>query len=1267
MVMKIGRNEPCPCGSGKKWKKCHGDPANDSGQSWPTEDFLAAVKSSRLLKIADILPQVSKLERELREFDAFKVISAAATLASLDSNHTFIFRLDTLILLAAHCCAGDRTPSVHDLDRWLNQEVVASDVNRLEDPPEDFAVGIVSTGDGDRLIFNGSLSGPDAYLQDVLDTLMTGPELVDPIRRSVTAALAVSNELVRRRGYSRLTIGKPGDAVTLPENDEELWHLTSSQIITISDIGRLALLEADLQPFVCTADDLKTSALHQQIVHTREKFLVRRGDVSFIAFPASIADAVTAYALAHLNHLNALRKFATAITKKQAHRLLEAALHPFDRDDIVRTGDDLDKRGNRPPGISEIAFHLDGNKCLHVVIVHDDIEAALSSGVDGTWTPTANTALAEHFERIATTMRQRKGTEGGLTLVVMAGIGRAYQMAIPTTLPNGWFLQVWSQFDFERLVWLESDWPMMLWKLCQQKKILSGYGIEFVSPDDATLYGHWRGRSYRLIPEMALDRGQTLIEVSCNEVLPLRERARRGHDSHSIYRPDRREWVRVCRTAPSSYFKEDEERPRYGSPERAGMGFLEGVIESPVRAWWIDCGSARNAGVDRRFLYKLWETAQVWLERVVPTLEKNLEGLPRQNLVITLDTSEITAMTDWTESTISRIPPVASYSVRLNEHGFAISLPTAFIAMGRSPENVAERLLAEAMVRGAVLCAGLTRPDESVAEIMENLAIASAERHMHMFVAVDHRDHLRAFTSDDPKLLGDADLYFATAGIGYEVGLGPTIISDQNECHELLNKIVDAYWSRCRARLAHINRRSLVFRCLKNNEALHAEQDNWTRTRRAVFALHADQADILRASQRAREEMDRTQISHRIMVEMAICTCNENGGREATQEDIDYLGAQVLQLMATAQESDAMRAGAIPAWIRVSLAGDIRLASDFSELMRPYLSSHFEITHRRDIDEYERNFTLPKYGTKTEEEAFGSAFVAAFREEYGISPIRLAEASRVLAEDAYSAKTDVVIRTKDSVMSLLSDQGGFERTELDGLMNHFVLPVRANWAETSPPFRGKDWWPWRYRRRLSVMARPLIAINDIEIAFAPAFCEDAFRHVIMEAYTGAFETEYVTSRSMKEYIGAENGRRGLAFNKSVAEAFANAGWQVEIELQMTRLQAPQKEASGDIDVLAVKDGTAYICECKELLFARTITEVIEQLGRFRGNPGDALWKHSRRVEWVRSHPQRLFKIVGQEPREIRSLLVTSKIVPMQFAKDFPVQVAAIDSLENIFK
>ena len=69
------------------------------------------------------------------------------------------------------------------------------------------------------------------------------------------------------------------------------------------------------------------------------------------------------------------------------------------------------------------------------------------------------------------------------------------------------------------------------------------------------------------------------------------------------------------------------------------------------------------------------------------------------------------------------------------------------------------------------------------------------------------------------------------------------------------------------------------------------------------------------------------------------------------------------------------------------------------------------------------------------------------------------------------------------------------------------------------------------------------------------------------------------------------------------------------EIEMKRLRCPREEASGDIDVIAERDGIVYLCECKDLSFARTITEVVEQLGRFQGKHGDDLWKHLRRVKW----------------------------------------------------
>jgi hypothetical protein len=106
------------------------------------------------------------------------------------------------------------------------------------------------------------------------------------------------------------------------------------------------------------------------------------------------------------------------------------------------------------------------------------------------------------------------------------------------------------------------------------------------------------------------------------------------------------------------------------------------------------------------------------------------------------------------------------------------------------------------------------------------------------------------------------------------------------------------------------------------------------------------------------------------------------------------------------------------------------------------------------------------------------------------------------------------------------------------------------------------------------MTRPIVALNDLELIFAPAFCEDSFHHVVMECFTGALETEYFVTRAMKQYVGEENARRGLAFNKSIAELFEAAGWSVRLELAMTELKAPPKEATGDIDVLAWRGDSA---------------------------------------------------------------------------------------------
>jgi hypothetical protein len=276
--VKIGRNDPCPCGSGKKWKKCHGGPTEADEQTPTFEELLAAFGSAGDLRIREIVPELKSLTEELADYDPILVISAAAALSSLAENHTLIFRLDTLILLAATYCAGRQKPSKEVLDRWLNTEIPESQVKRMEDPAEDFAVGLVRTAEGNRLILNGHQSGPDAYLQDVLDTLEAGPSKLATIRSKIKTILALSNELVDRRCYDRFT-GRAGvhENVTLPNSEEALWHLVITQTFTAADLPFVNDFEVELEPFVLTLEELRSGALDSRITQSRPRILLNRG------------------------------------------------------------------------------------------------------------------------------------------------------------------------------------------------------------------------------------------------------------------------------------------------------------------------------------------------------------------------------------------------------------------------------------------------------------------------------------------------------------------------------------------------------------------------------------------------------------------------------------------------------------------------------------------------------------------------------------------------------------------------------------------------------------------------------------------------------------------------------------------------------------------------------------------------------------------------------------------------------------------------------
>lgn len=206
-MAKIGRNELCSCGSGKKYKKCHSGRISISTPIMRIEEAIETMYQDSLAlehkTFAQLGEELAALIGELRSYARVSALAAVAALALVAENRTHVIRIDCLLYLIAMHCNGQNRVTVQALDRWLNEWLARCSLRAREDPAEDVAVAPVMTDSGDFRVFTGDWSNPDYYLQDVLDALQKGPDTLHALRNECYAALRLSELVAARRGYAR--------------------------------------------------------------------------------------------------------------------------------------------------------------------------------------------------------------------------------------------------------------------------------------------------------------------------------------------------------------------------------------------------------------------------------------------------------------------------------------------------------------------------------------------------------------------------------------------------------------------------------------------------------------------------------------------------------------------------------------------------------------------------------------------------------------------------------------------------------------------------------------------------------------------------------------------------------------------------------------------------------------------------------------------------------------------------------------------------------
>jgi hypothetical protein len=451
-------------------------------------------------------------------------------------------------------------------------------------------------------------------------------------------------------------------------------------------------------------------------------------------------------------------------------------------------------------------------------------------------------------------------------------------------------------------------------------------------------------------------------------------------------------------------------------------------------------------------------------------------------------------------------------------------------------------------------------------------------------------------------------------------------------------------------------------------------------TARSQLALHVSQSEVLEVAEERCGKRDAATLVNRLMIETAMYACATAGGLPFPQSDHLEILAHMQNLVSTANHRDAMSAGFMPAEIRVFPNGELDVDDKFYvSVMGPYVQAKFADNFQIWARYYDSWFSDYQHEDNPDAAEMLNRLEEPFATEFGITIDQLMSIPNSFGR--YARKTNALVLEFDdaAIRLFLEAECALPISAVETFLTRFSLYPRPVWDQNLPAeMKDHDVFPWRFRRRLSLLMRPIVQVRDDPqkqwLVFPPALATTA-KYVLDNVATADFPVEHFTSDAMRQFWGDQVNRQGHRFENEVADVFEQAGFCALRQVPMRAMGVSDVEGDlGDIDVLAWKIGqpVVLIVECKRLRDARSVRDVVDRLDKYRGEVGDDLSKHLRRVTWLRQHIENLRAKCVRLPAhiEIKPLLVTSALMPMQFISRTPLkenEVVSADLLPQMLK
>ena len=1195
----------------------------------------------------------------------------ASTLAQLGglltapSLQPHILRLELLIHLAVLHCNGLRDPNQRDVTAWLTDYLGPTPVALLEDPPEDVFVSNIRTQDGNRRIFEGLWDSNDYFTQLLVDVLShdRAPrqcrDLIPPITALLTLSDSVANRLALLRWHSG---SSSGPSVDLPSFSQYRQHADAVTFRDDKQFAALRLARRSLQPFVLREEDRQSMAsetLHFSSLERRPLVSID-GDL-ILTLPTAPGIAIRRFALAEMKHDHYLDAFAKALALHQAHEVQSLLKQELGNEDqpIALPSVPLPKD---LPQLSPWLIEYDTDKYLHVVLLHDQLDTESVDDLtrvarfgDG-----SIAAVHDYVREIAERCLSLPRCSTGATLIIVGGLGHSWVLPHPPAIDN-WNVSIIGIADFATLIDEGNHAVTRYLKSVAQRRLAEGHNIYFQVFDDYSFYCNWREHNSRAIPlDVPLGR-PCLVVVPTDAALPVRRHTRARVDRHSVPTIEGPH-ITVSRLITTSYFDHMHSRPIYASADYARRKLLKGVVETERGASWFTVIGHDDVPARMSLLFEIWTGFIEFFARLVSTIETIAPESSSDPLEVQLDFSEVALPGEAGTPAAVDGTVVPTTTLDREKRIVGIGFPRDFLQVFRRPSNAGERLIIRSIAVGLLMLRRTSPVDPRVLDAVVGDVIPSdGIRILHLF-ELHPFDYLLEEDGQEVDSRTLDDLGFLSPGLAtgcYNAEDGH-VLTTKSACNEFLHKLVDKIHSQLSTKLRQLDRALLIQRVYRIHDAVFHDRNHWRRTSLALQTIHGAETSVADVARERESMRSKLAVSARCLLELAICVCPDRRGRRPSRWDVDVLLAHAGLMIQAATDSDAIHHGLVEPRITIHPNGEYDAdRSFFSDVIAPFAAGYFDEKFQKDIDSYHEYYGQGGKGTGVgAPPTFSDEFNRAFVAEYGLVPDDVISGFAEVMDMVMECRTVIVETTLGELRTRLTKRRALSRDVSDAFIRTFTIFHRASWESVPTGFSQRDLYPWRFRRRLSLIVRPLLAFgagaND-KVVLGAGTLKMALSYLVEKVRSGTLPQRFFGSAEMRSYAGVMSDRRGRAFTQRVARRLQDIGWRTRTEVGMTELGGTMED--GDIDVLAWKDtGEIRIIECKCLYLARTVAEVAEICGRFRGEAKDELAKHVRRVGWIREHLEGVLGVVGFVPSlsEVSHNLVTNTHVPMRYIEGLPI-------------